>query len=227
MGQLTASIAHEVRQPIAATIANATAALRWLALDRPDIEEVREALESIIMDGNRAGDIISRIQDLIRKAPARKGPVEINGAIREVIELTRGETVKNDVLVQTELADGLPHIQADRVQLQQLILNLVVNAIEAMGGVSEGRRELLISTGISEAGGVLVAVCDSGPGLAPTALDQIFDAFYTTKPSGFGLGLSICHSIVEAHGGSITADNDGIAGGARFSVTLPPAMKAD
>jgi C4-dicarboxylate-specific signal transduction histidine kinase len=131
--------------------------------------------------------------------------LEINGAIREAIELTRGEAMKNDVSVQTELADGLPLIQGDRVQLQQVILNLIINAIEAMSGVSQGPRELLISSGKAESDGVLVAVRDSGPGLAPASVEHLFEAFYTTKPSGLGMGLSICRSIIEAHGGRLWA----------------------
>jgi signal transduction histidine kinase len=131
--------------------------------------------------------------------------LEINGAIREAIELTRGEAMKNDVSVQTELADGLPLIQGDRVQLQQVILNLIINAIEAMSGVSQGPRELLISSGKAESDGVLVAVRDSGPGLDPASVEHLFEAFYTTKPSGLGMGLSICRSIIEAHGGRLWA----------------------
>lgn len=224
MGQLTASIAHEVRQPIAATVANAGAALRWLAHSPPNLEEAREALASISKDGDRASQIIGRIQDLIKKTPPRKDPLEINGAIREIVELTRGEMMKNDVLLRTEFADGLPIIQADRVELQQVVLNLLLNAVEAMTGVA-GPRELLIGTKTADTGGVLVDMHDSGPGMAPGACLQIFDAFYSTKPSGFGLGLSICRSIIEAHGGTITAANDGVHGGARFSFTLPAAPK--
>jgi C4-dicarboxylate-specific signal transduction histidine kinase len=225
MGQLTASIAHEVKQPIAAMAANAAAALRWLAFDPPDMEEVREALASIAHDGDRAGQIIGRIQDLVKKAPPRKDLLEINVAISEIVELTRGEMAKNDITVQTELADGLPLIQADRVQLQQVIVNLIVNAVDAMSAISKGLRELRIGTMIGDAGGVLIAVRDSGPGLAPTALERIFDPFYTSKPTGFGLGLSICRSIIEAHGGTIAADNEGVNGGARFTFKLPAARK--
>jgi PAS domain S-box-containing protein len=182
MGQLSASIAHEVNQPIAAAITNAHSALRWLGARPPDLEEVRQALGRIVRDGNRAGDVIGRIRDLIRKAPPRKDGLEINEAILEVIALTRGEVVKNGVSVQTQLAEGLPLIQGDRVQLQQVILNLIVNAVEAMSGVDEGSRELLISTGKAELDGVLVAVRDSGPGLAPASPERLFGAFYTTKP---------------------------------------------
>ena len=186
----------------------------------PDLEEVRQALGRIVEDGNRAGDVIGRIRALIKKAPPRKDDLEINEAILEVIALTRGEVVKNGVSVQTQLAEGLPLIQGDRVQLQQVILNLIINAVEAMSGVSEGSRELLIGTGKDASGGVLVAVQDSGPGLNPESFDRLFDAFYTTKPGGMGMGLSICRSIVEAHGGRIWASRT--AGpGATVQFTLP------
>jgi PAS domain S-box-containing protein len=206
MGQLTASIAHEVNQPIAAIVTNAQAAQRWLDRQPPHLEEARQALARIVKDGNRAGDVIGRIRELIKKAPPRQDWVDINEAIREVIELTRREAVKTGVSVQTHLADGLPRINADRVQLQQVILNLIINAVEAMGGVSDGRRELLISTGQAGSGGVLVAVRDSGPGLAPATLEHLFEAFYTTKTTGLGMGLSICRSIIEAHGGRLWAE---------------------
>jgi PAS domain S-box-containing protein len=206
MGQLTASIAHEVNQPIAATVTNAQAAQRWLDRQPPHLEEARQALARIVKDGNRAGDVIGRIRELIKKAPPRKDWVDINEAIREVIELTRREAVKTGVSVQMHLAEGLPLIYGDRVQLQQVILNLIINAVEAMGGVRDGPRELLISTGQAEPGGVLVAVRDSGPGLAPATLEHLFEAFYTTKRTGLGMGLSICRSIIEAHGGRLWAE---------------------
>jgi C4-dicarboxylate-specific signal transduction histidine kinase len=220
MGQLTASIAHEVNQPIAATVSNAQAALRWLNRQPPDLGEVREALACIAEDGKRAGEVIAGIRELMKKAPPRKDRVEINGAIREVIELTRSEAVKNGVSVQTELADGLPLIQGDRVQLQQVMLNLIVNAVEATSGVSEGSRELLISTRKGETGGVRVAVRDRGPGLTPAALEHLFEPFYTTKPNGLGLGLSICRSIIEAHGGRLWTRAN-VPRGAVFQFTLP------
>ena len=220
MGQLTASIAHEVKQPIAATATNAAAALRWLGARPPNLEEARQALDRIVNDATRAGDIIGRIRDLTKKAPPRKDSVDINEAIREVIELTRGEAVKTGVSVQTHLADGLPLIHGDRVQLQQVNLNLIINAVEAMGGVRDGPRELLISTGTAESGEVLVAVRDSGPGLAPATLERLFEAFYTTKPSGLGLGLSICRSIIEAHGGRMWASAN-VPRGAVFHFTVP------
>ena len=188
MGQLTSSIAHEVSQPIAATIISAQAALHWLDAEPPALEEVRQALDRIVKNGSRAGEVIDKIRALIKKAPPRKDRLDINEAIREVIELTRGEAVKNNVSVQTDLADGLPLIEGDRVQLQQVILNLIINAVQAMSGVSEGPRELLISTGRAEPNGVLVAVQDSGPGIAPEVLDRLFEPFYTTKARRVGAG---------------------------------------
>jgi C4-dicarboxylate-specific signal transduction histidine kinase len=220
LGQLTASIAHEVSQPIAGTVGNAQAALRWLDRSPPDLEEIRQALGRIVKDGYRARDVTSRIRDLIKKAPPTKEHLEINEAIVEVIELTRGETEKNAISVQTELADGLPLIQGDRVQLQQVMLNVVINAVEAMSGDAEGPRELQISTGKSESGDVLVAVRDSGPGLAPATHERLFDAFYTTKSTGLGLGLSICRSIVESHGGRLWASAN-FPRGAIFQFTVP------
>jgi PAS domain S-box-containing protein len=204
MGQLTASIAHEVSQPIAATVMNAQTALRWL--DIPDLDEVRETLARIVKDSQRAGEVIGRIRGLIKKAPPRKEALAINEAILEVTTLLHGEVAKHGVSVQTQLADGLPLIHGDRVQLQQVIINLIVNAVEAMSGVSEGARELLISTGQTELGGVLVSVRDTGPGLTPVTLERLFDTFYTTKPTGLGMGLSICRSIIEAHGGRLWAE---------------------
>jgi PAS domain S-box-containing protein len=220
MGQLTASIAHEVKQPIAATVSSAQAGLRWLIREPPDLEEVRQALACIAKDGKRAGDVVGRIRDLIQKAPPRKDRFDLNGAIREVIELTRGEAVKNGVSVQTELTDNLPLIDGDRVQLQQVMLNLIINAVEAMSGLTEGPRELLISTGKAKMGGVLVTVRDSGPGLTPAALERLFQAFYTTKPNGLGMGLSICRSIIEAHHGRLWATANS-PDGAVFQFTLP------
>jgi PAS domain S-box-containing protein len=220
MGQLTASIAHEVNQPIAAAVTNAQAALRWLAARPPDLEEVRLALDAIAKDANRAGDVIGRIRDLVKKAPPRKERVDINEAIREVIEVTRGEAVKNGASVETALGEGLPLIEGDRVQLQQVVLNLIVNAVQAMGTVAEGPRELFITTARAEPDGVLVAVKDSGPGLAPASLERLFDPFYTTKPEGLGMGLSICRSIIEAHGGRLWVTAN-LPQGAIFHFTMP------
>jgi PAS domain S-box-containing protein len=203
MGQFTASIAHEISQPITAVDTNASAALRWLARSPPDLGRVRESLEQIISDAGRARNIIAGIRNLIKKSAPRTETFDINEAVREIGDLTRGEATKHGVLLQTKLAGGLPHINGDRVQLQQVILNLVVNAIEAMSGVGEGPRELIISTAATDAGAVSVAVQDSGPGLELANSERVFDAFYTSKPSSLGMGLSICRSIVEAHGGRL------------------------
>jgi C4-dicarboxylate-specific signal transduction histidine kinase len=220
MGQLTASIAHEVNQPIAATVMNAEAALRWLGAQPPNLEKVHGALGLIVEDGKRASNVIGGIRALIKKVPPRQACLDINEAIREVIALTRGEAVKTGVSVQMELADGLPLIYGDRVQLQQVILNLIINAIEAMSGVAETPRALLISTGQAEPGGVLVAVRDSGPGLDPASLEHLFNSFFTTKSSGMGMGLSICRSIIEAHDGQLCASANEPRG-AVFQFTLP------
>jgi PAS domain S-box-containing protein len=220
MGQLTASIAHEVNQPIAATLTNAQAALRWLGARSPDLEEVRQALDCIVKDTNRAGEVIGRIRALIRKAPLRKDSVDINEAVREVIELTHGEVVKNGISVQMQLADGLPHIEGDRVQLQQVVLNLIVNAVQAMGAVADGTRELFITTAQARPHEVVVAVKDSGPGLAADNLERILDPFYSTKPGGLGMGLSICRSIIEAHEGRLWVTAN-VPRGAMFQFTVP------
>jgi C4-dicarboxylate-specific signal transduction histidine kinase len=174
----------------------------------------------IVKDGNRSAEVIDRIRALIKRAPPRRDRLEINGAIREVIELTRGEALRNGVSVQVELANGLPLVQGDRVELQQVLLNLVANAVEAMTGTSEETRRLLINSGKADTGGVCVSVVDSGPGLAPGAIDRLFEAFYTTKPAGLGLGLCICRSIIEAHGGQFWASAN-VARGATFQFTVP------
>jgi PAS domain S-box-containing protein len=220
MGQLTASVAHEVSQPIAATVANADAALRYLGHRPPNLDEVRNALDHIARDGHRAGAVLGRIRALIKGAPRRNEPVEINAAIREVVELTRSEALKNGVMVQTDLGDDLPLVPGDRVEMQQVILNLILNAIEAMSATSEGPRESLITTGKTESDDVLVAVRDSGPGLTPAALERLFEAFHTTKPNGLGLGLSICRSIIEERGGRLWASANSPRG-AVFQFTLP------
>jgi PAS domain S-box-containing protein len=219
-GQLAASIAHEVSQPIAAALTNANAARRWLGAEPPDLEEVRQALGRIIRDGRRASDIIGRIRALVRKAPPRNDQLDINGTMLEVIALTRSELRRNGTSLQTQLADGLPLVLGDRIQLQQVMLNLILNAVEAMSGSSEPARELLIRTELDGSGSVLVAVQDSGPGLQPESLDRLFDAFYTTKPDGMGMGLSICRSIIEAHGGRVWATTN-VPQGAAFQFTLP------
>jgi len=218
--QLAASIVHEMKQPFAATINDACAALHWLNRQEPDLEEVRQALDSIIKNQNHASELIDHIRGFIKKAAPRKERFEINGAIREVINFTRGEAMKSRVLVRTNLADGLPFIEGDRVQLQQVILNLIINAIEAISSLAEGPRELLIESGEAAHDGVFVEVQDSGPGLDSATLERAFEAFYTTKPGGLGVGLSVCQSIIEAHRGSLTATGN-VPRGAIFRFTVP------
>jgi len=219
MGQLSASIAHEVKQPITAAVAGAFAAQRWLSADPPNFREVDDALSTIIKEGKRAGEVVARIPALIKKVPARKDNVAINDAILEVIALTRAEAANNGVSVRTQLTEGLPGVQGYRVQLQQVLLNLIINAIEAMRDVGEDERELFISTR-NEPDGVSVEVRDSGPGFAPETLDHVFAGFYTPKPDGLGIGLSICRSIIEAHNGRLWASAN-LPRGASFQFALP------
>jgi C4-dicarboxylate-specific signal transduction histidine kinase len=219
MGHLSASIAHEVNQPIAGTLINANTALRALARQPPDADLATRALNRIARDAQRAADIISRTRELVKKAPARKDDLDINGAILEVIGLTRSEMAKNGAVLQLQLAAHLPLIRADRVQLQQVMLNLIINAVEAMSQMTDGRREITISTRI-EAGDVLVAVRDSGPSVSAAALGRVFEAFYTTKSTGLGMGLSICTSIIESHGGRLWATPN-TPQGAIFQFTVP------
>jgi PAS domain S-box-containing protein len=204
MGELAASLSHEITQPIGSARNNARAAQNFLDMQPPDLSEVREALSCIVGDTDRAGDIIDRIRDHIKKTPPRKEHFDLNEAINEVIVLGRSAIIKNGAWVQTRLSDGLFPILGDRVQLQQVVLNLILNAAEAMGSVEGEPRELLISSE-QDHRGVLVAVRDSGPGIDPTHLDRIFESFYTTKPKGTGMGLSICRSIIQAHGGRLWA----------------------
>jgi len=222
LGQLTASIAHEVKQPIAAARNNASAALNFLDKQPPDLGEVREALSCVVADADRSGEIIDRIREQIKKAPPRKECFDLNVAIKEVIVLARSVTLRNGVSVQTRLAEGLPSVLGDRIQLQQVLLNLILNAAEAMGSAEERARELSISTQ-QDRPGVLVVVRDSGPGIDPEHLDRVFDAFYTTKSSGTGMGLAICQSIIDAHGGKLWAEANEPRG-AVFHFTLPAAQ---
>src|SRR5277367_781422 len=220
MGELAASLAHEITQPIAAARNNARAAINFLGKQPSDLGEVREALGCVVGDADRAGVIVDRIRDHIRKAPPRKIRFDLNEAINEVIVLARSAIAENGVSVRTRLSEGLAPVEGDRVQLQQVILNLVLNAAEAMSMVDGGARQLWISTEEGGANGILVAVRDSGPGIDPEHMERVFDAFYTTKPSGVGMGLSICRSIIEAHSGRLWADANE-PGGAAFQFTLP------
>jgi C4-dicarboxylate-specific signal transduction histidine kinase len=224
MGELAASLAHEIAQPIASARNNARAAQNFLDMQPSDLSEVREALACVVGDVGRAGDILDRIREHMKKAPPRKERFDLNAAINEVIVVARSVIIQHRASVQTRLADGLSPVQGDRVQLQQVVLNLVLNAVEAMGSVEEGARELLITTEQDHTR-VLVAVRDSGPGVDPTQLELIFEAFYTTKSSGTGMGLSICRSIIAAHGGRLWADANEPRG-AVFQFTLPGAERS-
>jgi PAS domain S-box-containing protein len=221
MGELAASLSHEIAQPIASARNNARAAQNFLGMQPPDLSEVKEALACVVGDADRARDIIDRIREQMKKAPPRKERFDLNAAINEVLILGQSVTSGKGVSVHKQLADALLPIEGDRVQLQQVLLNLILNAAEAMESTEAGARELLIRTEQDQAG-VLVAVRDSGPGIDPAHLDRIFDAFYTTKPSGTGMGLSICRSIIDAHGGKLWVGANEPRG-AVFQFTLPAA----
>jgi PAS domain S-box-containing protein len=220
MGHLSASIAHEIHQPIGAAIAYANAASRWLDAQPPNLQEVRRALDFIVESGVRAGEVIERTRALVKKAPPRKDRLELNETILEVIALIRDEAAKKRVSVRTQLAEATPAIQGDRVQVQQVMLNLLINSIDAMSGMNGALRELWICTAKINSGDALVVVRDSGPGLGPEGLERPFEAFYTTKSGGLGMGLSICRSIIEAHGGQIWATTN-VPQGAIFQFILP------
>jgi PAS domain S-box-containing protein len=240
LGELTTSIAHEINQPLAAVVTNANASLRWLAGDSPNLDETREAIRRIIRDGKRAGEIIGRIRALARKAPPQPGWLDLNQTIGEITSMLRGELHRHRVSLQTQLANNLPALWGDRIQLQQVLLNLLMNGIEALSGVSEGPRELMVSSqkGTEISGGssegtletpasadtpgphVLVTVRDTGPGLDPQGLERLFEAFYTTKAQGLGMGLAISRSIIQAHGGRLWARANAPQG-AVFTFALP------
>jgi len=222
MGELAASLIHEITQPIASARNNARAALNFFDNQPSDLSEIKEALGSVVGDADRAGHIVDRIRDQIKKAPSRRDRFDLNEAINEVVALARSALTENEVSVQTRLAKGLLPVQGDRVQVQQVTLNLILNAVEAMGSIEAGARELLISTKQSETKGIVVAVGDSGPGIDPEDRERVFQAFYTTKSSGVGMGLSICRSIIEAHGGRLWADANEPRG-AVFQFTLSNA----
>jgi C4-dicarboxylate-specific signal transduction histidine kinase len=224
MGELTASLAHEVNQPIAAAVTNANTCLRWLTRDHPDLEEAREAASRIVKDATRAAGIISRVRLLFKKGTPQLELVDVNEAIREMIVLLRSEATRHNITVRMELAADLSRIMGDRVQLQQVLMNLIVNSIEAMKEV-DGARELAVKSERTEKEEVLVSVSDTGVGLPPQQADQIFNAFFTTKPHGTGMGLRISRSIVESHGGRLwTADNS--PRGASFHFALPTKIEA-
>jgi C4-dicarboxylate-specific signal transduction histidine kinase len=218
LGQLTASIAHEVNQPIGSARNNARAAMNFLDRSPPELGEVREALGCIVADADRAGGIIDRIRDQIKKVPPRSDRFDLNRAIEEVIGLAQSMISEHGISMQSRLASALVPVRGDRVQLQQVMLNLILNAVEAMSAM-EAERLLRVTTEQSDANSTLVTVCDSGPGIDPDRLELVFEAFYSTK-SGMGMGLSICRSIISAHGGRMWAGR-GDTGGALFQFTLP------
>ncbi len=221
LGELTASIAHEVGQPLAAIVTHAEASLRWLGREVPEIDEATVALGRIVNDGNRASDIVQRIRSLIKKADQERCALRLNEMIEDVIPLLQREILEHRIGLQLELAKGLPQVLGDPVQLQQVIINLVVNAIQAMTAIDSRPRDLVIRSRQGETGTVLVAIQDSGEGLSEAAMSRLFGPFYTTKPNGMGMGLSICRSIIEAHNGRIwaTAGEGGL--GASFQFSLP------
>ena len=223
MGELMASLAHEILHPIATARNNARAAMRFLDMNPPNMAEVREALACIVRDADRGKDIVDRIRDHIKKAPPRNDRFDLNEAIQEVIEMVQAPIEKNSVSVRTRLAAGVTSVCGDRVQLQQVVLNLILNAVEAMGSVEERQRMLSVVTE-QRAADVLIAVHDSGPGIDPEHLQRVFEPFYTTKESGIGMGLSICRSIIDAHGGRLWADADQPRGTV-FQFTLPAAQE--
>ena len=224
MGELAASIAHEINQPLGAMVTSGNACLRWLEKDKPQLDEARRAAERIVRDGNRAADILKSVRALAGTSAPGMTELDINDAIREVLILTRSELHEHNVLLGTELSDGLAPIMGNRVQLQQVILNLVMNAIEAMSADTNEPRLLCVRSRDDGPGTILIAVEDSGPGLAPETIDHLFDAFFTTKPTGMGMGLSICRSIVNAHGGRLWA-SPRLPSGAVFQFTVPTAAK--
>jgi signal transduction histidine kinase len=219
MGEMTASIAHEINQPIAAIVASANAGLRWLANAVPDLDEARAALKRIVADGHRAGQVMKSVRSMFKDSSA-KVSLDVNELIGDVLALLYRDIQKHAIEIRTELAGGLPQIMADPVQLQQVLLNLISNAIDAMAALDDRRGVLRIASSLQESGNVLITVTDSGIGIDPEHKDRIFEAFFTTKSSGMGMGLSICRSIVQAHGGQLSAA-PATPYGSTFSILLP------
>jgi C4-dicarboxylate-specific signal transduction histidine kinase len=219
MGELTASLAHEVRQPITAAVTDANTCMRWLSRDHPDVEEARAAASRVVKDVSRASEIITGIRQLFKKGAPQHELVDVNELIREMIVLLRSQGTRYSISMRTELAEDIPQIMGDHVQLQQVLMNLMINGIEAMKNV-DGQRELSVKSQRAPDEQLMVSVSDTGVGLAPQQMDQIFNAFFTTKPHGTGMGLRISRSIVESHGGRLWATNNS-SRGASFHLTLP------
>jgi signal transduction histidine kinase len=220
MGEITASIAHEINQPLAAIVTNANSGLRWLGNKSPDLGEAQTALRRIVSDGHRASEVVAGIRAMFRGGERPSAYYDVNVLIREVLALVNGEMKSNEVEARIDLGEGIPKILADRVQLQQVVLNLMLNAIEAMGSMQNGARVLGVNSEVREGRDILITVKDSGPGIDPENLDRIFDRFFTTKSNGMGMGLSICRSIVEAHNGRLWAEPDARPGSV-FRLSLP------
>jgi signal transduction histidine kinase len=226
MGEMTASIAHEINQPLSAIVTNGNAGLRWLGRAPPDLDEVKALLKRVVNDGNRASQIIGSIRAIFKMSGEKKVPIDVNQLIREVLTLVQGELKAHRVLVRTALAEGLPRVSADGVQLQQVIVNLSTNAIEAMGSVTDRERILRVASEVNESHDLLITVEDSGTGIDPKNIDRVFDRLFTTKIHGMGMGLAICRSIIEAHSGRLWAER-GVRQGSVFRVLLPIAPPPD
>jgi C4-dicarboxylate-specific signal transduction histidine kinase len=226
MGELVASIAHEVNQPLGAIVTNGHACVRLLSREVPDLEKSLEVIKRMITDGLRASEVIKRIRDLLHKAPPEKKPLNVNETIQEVIALVSSDVLRSKVELRADLAPDLPPVVGDRIQLQQVILNLILNGKDAVSSLQTDLRKLLITSRYSKRDGVVVAVRDAGLGLDPQNIDRIFDPFFTTKPEGMGLGLSISRTIIEAHGGRLSAIPNEDRG-ATMQFTLPPSNERD
>ena len=227
MGEFAASIAHELNQPLGSIVTSGDACLRWLAAKPPDLDEARQAVAAIIRDGTRASSVLVRIRELLSRGERQRERMDINDVIRQVVALSEGELRRNEIALQTEMPEDLPTVVVDRVLLQQVVLNLIINAVEAMRVVSERTRILRVRTQELASGSIVVLVQDSGVGLDPKNSGRMFDAFYTTKPEGIGMGLTISRSIIEAHGGRLWAvANDGPGSSLCFALPIERIAKA-